>query len=90
PGPAIRERMTGQMFVSAFRQQAVDAQVTRMNQAAQDGFHSATTPVVPVTGYQAKPQNVEISLCDEDSCQPGSLDAARPAEGVVTSSASGK
>ncbi|EIS6415769.1 hypothetical protein L0B67_005092, partial [Salmonella enterica] len=70
PGPAIRERMTGQMFVSAFRQQAVDAQVTRMNQAAQDGFHSATTPVVPVTGYQAKPQNVEISLCDEDSCQP--------------------
>ncbi|ECF7605528.1 filamentous hemagglutinin N-terminal domain-containing protein [Salmonella enterica] len=90
PGPAIRERMTGQMFVSAVRQQAVDAQVTRMNQAAQDGFHSAATPVVPVTGYQAKPQNVEISLCDEDSCQPESLDAARPAEGVVTSSASGK
>ncbi|EGL6732091.1 filamentous hemagglutinin N-terminal domain-containing protein [Salmonella enterica] len=86
PGPAIRERMTGQMFVSAFRQQAVDAQVTRMNQAAQDGFHSATTPVVPVTGYQAKPQNVEINLCDEESCQPEALDAAMPAEGVVTSS----
>ncbi|ELF1790981.1 filamentous hemagglutinin N-terminal domain-containing protein [Salmonella enterica] len=90
PGPAIRERMTGQMFVSVLRQQAVDAQVTRMNQAAQDGFHSAATPVVPVAGYQAKPQKVEISLCDEDGCQPESLDAARPAEGVVTSSASGK
>lgn len=86
PGPAIRE----QILVSALRQQAVNAQVTRMNQAAQDGFHSAATPVVPVTGYQAKPQNVEISLCDGDSCQPESLDAARPAEGVVTSSASGK
>ncbi|EAV8526198.1 filamentous hemagglutinin N-terminal domain-containing protein [Salmonella enterica] len=85
-GPDIRGQMTGQMFVSAFRQQAVNAQVTRMNQAAQDGFHSAATPVVPVTGYQAKPQNVEISLCDGDSCQPESLDAARPAEGVVTSS----
>ncbi|EKM7671143.1 hypothetical protein PVE61_004590 [Salmonella enterica] len=82
PGPAIRE----QILVSALRQQAVNAQVTRMNQAAQDGFHSAATPVVPVTGYQAKPQNVEISLCDGDSCQPESLDAARPAEGVVTSS----
>ncbi|EKH2342308.1 filamentous hemagglutinin N-terminal domain-containing protein [Salmonella enterica] len=86
PGPAIRE----QILVSALRQQAVNAQVTRMNQAAQDGFHSAATPVVPVTGYQAKPQNVEISLCDEDSCQPESLNTARPAEGVVTSSASGK
>lgn len=86
PGPAIRERMTGQMFVSVLRQQAVDAQVIRMNQAAQDGFHSAATPVVPVAGYQAKPQKVEISLCDEDGCQPESLDAARPAEGVVTSS----
>ncbi|EEM3688453.1 filamentous hemagglutinin N-terminal domain-containing protein [Salmonella enterica] len=85
-GPDIRGQVTGQMFVSAFRQQAVDAQVTRMNQATPDGFHSAATPVVPVTGYQAKPQNVEISLCDEDSCQPESLDAARPAEGVVTSS----
>lgn len=82
PGPAIRE----QILVSALRQQAVNAQVTRMNQAAQDGFHSAATPVVPVAGYQAKPQNVEISLCDGDSCQPESLDAARPAEGVVTSS----
>ncbi|EDW0787403.1 filamentous hemagglutinin N-terminal domain-containing protein, partial [Salmonella enterica subsp. enterica] len=86
PGAAIREQMTGQMFVSALHRQAVNAQVTRMNQAAQDGFHSAATPVVPVTGYQAKPQNVEISLCDGDSCQPESLDAARPAEGVVTSS----
>ncbi|EAQ8163783.1 filamentous hemagglutinin N-terminal domain-containing protein [Salmonella enterica] len=85
-GPDIRGQMTGQMFVSALHRQAVNAQVTRMNQAAQDGFHSAATPVVPVTGYQAKPQNVEISLCDEDSCQPESLDAARPAEGVVTSS----
>lgn len=86
PGPVIGV----QMGAYALRQQAVNAQVTRMNQAAQDGFHSAATPVVPVTGYQAKPQNVEISLCDEDSCQPESLDAARPAEGVVTSSASGK
>ncbi|ELS2830825.1 filamentous hemagglutinin N-terminal domain-containing protein [Salmonella enterica] len=86
PGAAIWEQMTGQMFVSALHRQAVNAQVTRMNQAAQDGFHSAATPVVPVTGYQAKPQNVEISLCDGDSCQPESLDAARPAEGVVTSS----
>ncbi|EJY0498439.1 hypothetical protein OE847_003833, partial [Salmonella enterica] len=82
PGPAIRE----QILVSALRQQAVDAQVTRMNQATPDGFHSAATPVVPVTGYQAKPQNVEINLCDEESCQPELLDAARPAEGVVTSS----
>ncbi|EKA8330538.1 filamentous hemagglutinin N-terminal domain-containing protein [Salmonella enterica] len=82
PGPAIRE----QILVSALRQQAVDAQVTRMNQATPDGFHSAATPVVPVTGYQAKPQNVEINLCDEESCQPETLDAARPAEGVVTSS----
>ncbi|EIE0737729.1 hypothetical protein LCV11_004437 [Salmonella enterica] len=82
PGPAIRE----QILVSALRQQAVDAQVTRMNQATPDGFHSAATPVVPVTGYQAKPQNVEINLCDEESCQPEALDAARPAEGVVTSS----
>ncbi|EHK0248381.1 filamentous hemagglutinin N-terminal domain-containing protein [Salmonella enterica] len=90
PGAAIREQMTGQMFASVLRQQAVNAQVTRMNQAAQDGFHSAATPVVPVTGYQAKPQNVEISLCDEDSCQPESLNTARPARGVVTSSASGK
>lgn len=85
-GPDIRGQMTGQMFVSALHRQAVNAQVTRMNQATQDGFHSAATPVVPVTGYQAKPQNVEISLCDGDSCQPESLDAARPAEGVVTSS----
>ncbi|EHZ2638687.1 hypothetical protein K6R70_004678 [Salmonella enterica] len=90
PGAAIREQMTGQMFASVLRQQAVNALVTRMNQAAQDGFHSAATPVVPVTGYQAKPQNVEISLCDEDSCQPESLNTARPAQGVVTSSASGK
>ncbi|EKS0011688.1 filamentous hemagglutinin N-terminal domain-containing protein [Salmonella enterica] len=82
PGPAIRE----QILVSALRQQAVDAQVTRMNQATPDGFHSAATPVVPVTGYQAKPQNVEINLCDEESCQPEALDAAMPAEGVVTSS----
>ncbi|KFS83820.1 filamentous hemagglutinin N-terminal domain-containing protein [Salmonella enterica] len=82
PGPAIRE----QILVSALRQQAVDAQVIRMNQATPDGFHSAATPVVPVTGYQAKPQNVEINLCDEESCQPEALDAAMPAEGVVTSS----
>ncbi|EAV0443283.1 filamentous hemagglutinin N-terminal domain-containing protein [Salmonella enterica] len=82
PGPAIRE----QILVSALRQQAVDAQVTRMNQATPDGFYSAATPVVPVTGYQAKPQNVEINLCDEESCQPEALDAAMPAEGVVTSS----
>lgn len=86
PGSAIREQINGLMFVSALRQQAVDVQVIRMNQATPDGFHSAATPVVPVTGYQAKPQNVEINLCDEESCQPEALDAAMPAEGVVTSS----
>ncbi|ELP6251682.1 filamentous hemagglutinin N-terminal domain-containing protein [Salmonella enterica] len=86
PGSAIREQINGLMFVSALRQQAVDVQVIRMNQATPDGFHSAATPVVPVTGYQAKPQNVEINLCDGESCQPEALDAAMPAEGVVTSS----
>ncbi|EJC6676753.1 filamentous hemagglutinin N-terminal domain-containing protein [Salmonella enterica] len=86
PGSAIREQINGLMFVSALRQQAVDVQVIRMNQATPDGFHSAATQVVPVTEYLAKPQNVEINLCDGESCQPEALDAARPAEGVVTSS----
>ncbi|EAM5972428.1 hypothetical protein EQV05_25415 [Salmonella enterica] len=79
---AIRE----QMFVLALHQQTVDAQVTRMHQTILDGFHSAATPMVPITGYQAKPQNVEISLCDEDNCQSEPFDTARPVEGAVTSS----
>ncbi|HIB1616988.1 TPA: hypothetical protein ACWV7H_004699, partial [Salmonella enterica subsp. enterica serovar Muenchen] len=72
-------------LVSVLRQQAVIVQVTRMNQAAQDGFHSAGTTVVPVAKYQEKSKKVKIILCDEDRCVLESLDAVEPTEGVVTS-----
>ncbi|EID6352412.1 hypothetical protein LCA12_005201, partial [Salmonella enterica] len=78
PGSVIGEQVG--------RQQAVDAQVTRMNQVALDGFHSAGIPLVPVEGYVPAAQSVDISLCDGEHCQLDSLDTGKPAKGSVTPS----
>ncbi|EHK0248300.1 hypothetical protein P3M95_004666 [Salmonella enterica] len=82
PGPVIGE----QVGISAIRQQAVDAQVTRMNQMALDGFHSAGIPLVPVEGYEPAVQPVDISLCDGEHCQSDSLDTGKPVKENVTPS----
>ncbi|EKS6154859.1 hypothetical protein QCB07_003005, partial [Salmonella enterica] len=68
------------------RQDAVNAQVSRMNKSALDGFHSAATAPVPVHGWVPSERKVNINVCDGDSCQSVSLDAGKPAEGRVKSS----
>ncbi|EKY8362043.1 filamentous hemagglutinin N-terminal domain-containing protein [Salmonella enterica] len=65
------------------RQGAVNAQVSRMNQPVQDGFHSAAMASVPVRGWVPSERKVNISVCDGDSCQSVSLDAGKPAESSV-------
>ncbi|EHZ8363316.1 S-layer family protein, partial [Salmonella enterica] len=82
PGPVIGE----QVGISAIRQQAVDAQITRMNQMVLDGFHSAGIPLVPVEGYEPAAQSVDISLCDGEHCQSDSLDTGKPVKENVTPS----
>lgn len=74
------ESLLKQAEMTGVRQGASNAQVTQRNQPAQNGFHSAGTPPVPVEGYQPPEQSVDISLCDGDHCQSESLDAVKPAE----------
>ncbi|HAF2118528.1 TPA: filamentous hemagglutinin N-terminal domain-containing protein [Salmonella enterica] len=66
------------------RQGAVNAQIIRMNQPVQDGFHATGTPPVPVSGYQPVERKVDISLCDGENCRSESLDASKPAEGKTS------
>ncbi|HBZ9867752.1 TPA: hypothetical protein MND73_004732, partial [Salmonella enterica subsp. houtenae] len=64
--------------INSVRLGASNALVTHMNQPAQNGFHSAGTPSVPVKTYQPSEQTVDIRLCDGNECQSESLNAVRP------------
>ncbi|EIK6739668.1 filamentous hemagglutinin N-terminal domain-containing protein [Salmonella enterica subsp. enterica serovar Aqua] len=70
-----------QLFDIVQKQESVNTQTLLQSQESQDGFHAGGEQRVPVRGYQAKPQDVDIQLCDSEGCRLMTLDAGKPSQG---------
>lgn len=79
-GNQLQQATTGyaRLVATVQGQEVVNAQTPLRNRDQQDGFHAGGEPPVPVNGYQAQLQNVDISLCDSDGCRIMTLDAGKP------------
>ncbi|EGZ8045693.1 hypothetical protein JJJ40_004623, partial [Salmonella enterica] len=72
-----------QLVAVVQQQGSVNAQTPLQSQDQQDGFRAGGEPPVPVHGYQAQPQNVDIHLCDSDGCRLMTLDAIKPSQAAM-------
>lgn len=79
-GRQLQLAMTGyaQLVATVQQQGSVNAQTLLQSREQQDSFHAGGEPRLPVHGYQAQPQNVDVSLCDSDGCRTMTLDAGKP------------
>ncbi|EPD0210839.1 filamentous hemagglutinin N-terminal domain-containing protein [Salmonella enterica] len=79
-GRQLQRAMTGyaQLVATVQEQGSVNAQTPLQSREQQDSFHAGGEPRLPVHGYQAQPQNVDVSLCDSDGCRTMTLDAGKP------------
>ncbi|EAY4774404.1 filamentous hemagglutinin N-terminal domain-containing protein [Salmonella enterica] len=79
-GNQLQQATTGyaRLVATVQGQEVVNAQTPLQSRDQQDGFHAGGEPSVPVNGYQAQLQNVDISLCDSDGCRIMTLDAGKP------------
>ncbi|EDJ1206110.1 hypothetical protein GEX85_05260 [Salmonella enterica] len=87
-GRQLQRATTGyaQLIATVQQQGSVNAQTLLQNREQQDGFHAGGEPMVPVHGYQAQPQSVDIRLCDSEGCRLITLDAGKPSPGQVAAS----
>ncbi|HIB1519979.1 TPA: filamentous hemagglutinin N-terminal domain-containing protein [Salmonella enterica subsp. enterica serovar Muenchen] len=87
-GNQLQQATTGyaQLVTAVQQQGSVNAQTPLQNRDQQDGFHAGGEPTVPVHGYQAQLQNVDIRLCDGEGCRSVTLDVAKPSQGPMVAS----
>ncbi|ECH1172615.1 hypothetical protein FPE53_25995 [Salmonella enterica subsp. enterica] len=87
-GNQLQQATTGyaQLVTAVQQQGSVNAQTPLQSRDQQDGFHAGGEPTVPVHGYQAQPQNVDIRLCDGEGCRSVTLDVAKPSQGLMVAS----
>lgn len=87
-GRQLQRATTGyaQLVATVQQQGSVNAQTPLQSREQQDGFHAGGEPMVPVHGYQARPQNVDIHLCDGEGCRSVTLDAGKPSQGLMVAS----
>ncbi|ECA3795432.1 hypothetical protein EKG95_27295, partial [Salmonella enterica subsp. enterica serovar Aqua] len=87
-GNQLQQATTGyaQLVTAVQQQGSVNAQMPLQSRDQQDGFHAGGEPMVPVHGYQAQPQNVDIRLCDGEGCRSVTLDVAKPSRGLMVAS----
>lgn len=87
-GRQLQRATTGyaQLVATVQQQGSVNAQTLLQSREQQDGFHAGGEPMVPVHGYQARPQNVDIHLCDGEGCRSVTLDAGKPSQGLMVAS----
>ncbi len=87
-GNQLQQATTGyaQLVTAVQQQGSVNAQMPLQSRDQQDGFHAGGEPMVPVHGYQAQPQNVDIRLCDGEGCRSVTLDVAKPSQGLMVAS----